>query len=48
MVAAALRGVVVACFAPVTFWLNPNKDEVKSAPGMTYDRTNTRWVPKKK
>ena len=28
--------------------MNANKDELKSAPGMTYDRTNTRWVPDNK
>jgi sporulation protein YlmC with PRC-barrel domain len=28
--------------------MNANKDDLKSAPGLTYDRTNTRWVPEKK
>jgi len=27
--------------------MQATKDELKSAPGMTYDRTNTRWVPAK-
>ena len=28
--------------------MNASKDELKNAPGMTYDRTNTRWVPETK
>jgi sporulation protein YlmC with PRC-barrel domain len=28
--------------------MNASKDELKNAPGMTYDRTSTRWVPEKK
>jgi sporulation protein YlmC with PRC-barrel domain len=28
--------------------MNADKDELKSAPGLTYDRTQTRWVPEKK
>ena len=28
--------------------MNANKDELKNAPGMTYDRTNTKWVPDNK
>ncbi len=28
--------------------MNANKDDLKNAPGVTYDRTNTRWVPEKK
>jgi sporulation protein YlmC with PRC-barrel domain len=28
--------------------MNADKDELKNAPGLTYDRTNTRWVPEKK
>ena len=28
--------------------MNADKDELKSAPGLTYDRQNTRWVPEKK
>jgi len=28
--------------------MNASKDELKNAPGMTYDRISTRWVPEKK
>ena len=28
--------------------MNADKDELKSAPGLTYDRSTTRWVPEKK
>lgn len=28
--------------------MNASKDDLKNAPGMTYDRTNTKWVPEKK
>jgi len=28
--------------------MNTSKDELKNAPGMTYDRTSTRWVAEKK
>ena len=28
--------------------MQANKDELKNAPGVTYDRTATRWVPEKK
>jgi hypothetical protein len=28
--------------------MNANKDELKNAPGFTYDRTSTKWVPEKK
>ena len=28
--------------------MNANKDDLKNAPGMTYDRTQTKWVPEKK
>jgi sporulation protein YlmC with PRC-barrel domain len=28
--------------------MQANKDELKNAPGLTYDRTATRWVPEKK
>jgi len=28
--------------------MNADKDELKSAPGLTYDRNTTRWVPEKK
>jgi sporulation protein YlmC with PRC-barrel domain len=27
--------------------MHATKDDLKNAPGMTYDRTNTRWVPEK-
>jgi sporulation protein YlmC with PRC-barrel domain len=27
--------------------MNANKDELKSAPGMKYDRQSTRWMPEK-
>ena len=27
--------------------MNADKDELKNAPGMKYDRTNTKWVPEK-
>ena len=28
--------------------MNADKDELKNAPGLTYDRNSTRWVPEKK
>jgi sporulation protein YlmC with PRC-barrel domain len=28
--------------------MNTSKDELKNAPGMTYDRASTRWAPEKK
>jgi len=28
--------------------MNADKDELKNAPGLTYDRNTTRWVPEKK
>lgn len=28
--------------------MNTTKDDLKSAPGLTYDRTATKWVPEKK
>jgi sporulation protein YlmC with PRC-barrel domain len=28
--------------------MNANKDELKNAPGFTYDRDKTKWVPEKK
>jgi hypothetical protein len=28
--------------------MNTTKDDMKNAPGLTYDRTATRWVPEKK
>lgn len=28
--------------------MNTTKDEMKNAPGLTYDRSATRWVPEKK
>ncbi|MBV8826426.1 MAG: PRC-barrel domain-containing protein [Hyphomicrobiales bacterium] len=28
--------------------MNADKDELKNAPGLTYDRNATRWVPEKK
>jgi sporulation protein YlmC with PRC-barrel domain len=28
--------------------MQADKDELKNAPGLTYDRTATRWVPEKK
>ena len=28
--------------------MNADKDELKGAPGLTYDRSSTRWVPEKK
>ena len=28
--------------------MNADKDELKNAPGLTYDRSTTRWVPEKK
>ena len=28
--------------------MQANKDELKNAPGLTYDRNATRWVPEKK
>lgn len=28
--------------------MNTTKDDLKNAPGLTYDRTNTKWVPEKK
>ena len=28
--------------------MNADKDDLKNAPGLTYDRNSTRWVPEKK
>jgi sporulation protein YlmC with PRC-barrel domain len=28
--------------------MNANKDELKNAPGFTYDRSTTKWVPEKR
>jgi sporulation protein YlmC with PRC-barrel domain len=28
--------------------MNANKDELKNAPGFTYDRATTKWVPEKR